>query len=72
MLVQHPVVCGLLYGAAVYVVMYFVVLPRSAIYFKPARELSPILLNAAGHMLLVGLPIVLAAHKFTDKRGRER
>ena len=71
-LVQRPVVCGLLYGAAVYFFMSFVVLPLSAIYFKQSRELSSILLNAAGHMLLVGLPIALAASKFTDKTGRER
>lgn len=71
-LVQHPVVCGLLYGVAVYFFMYFVVLPLSAIYFKPSHELSAILLNSAGHALLVGLPIALAAYKFTNKTGRER
>jgi hypothetical protein len=70
-LVRRPVVCGLLYGAFVYCFMYFVVLPLSAAYFKPSRELSSVLLNAAGHMLLVGLPIALAASKFTDKTGRE-
>ena len=61
---------GLLYGAVVYFFMYFVVLPLSAIYFKPSRELSSILLNSAGHMLLVGLPIALAAYKFSNNRGR--
>lgn len=71
-LVRRPVVCGLLYGAFVYFFMYFVVLPLSAIYFKPSRELSSVLLNSAGHMLLVGLPIALAARKFTDTTGRER
>ena len=70
-LVQHPVVCGLLYGAVVYFFMAFVVLPLSAIYFKPSRTFSSILLNMAGHMLLVGLPIALAAYKFTNKTGRE-
>jgi hypothetical protein len=70
-LVRHPVVCGLLYGALVYFFMYFVVLPLSAIYFRPSRELSSVLLNAAGHMLLVGLPIALAAYKFTNGTGGE-
>ena len=70
-LVRHPVVCGLLYGAVVYFFMYFVVLPLSAIYFPLSRTPSSILLNSAGHMLLVGLPIALAASKFTDKTGRE-
>ena len=62
-LVQHPVVCGLLYGAAVYALMYLVVLPLSAAYFKPSFAPSAVLLNAAGHMLLVGLPIALAARR---------
>lgn len=70
-LVRHPVVSGLLYGAFVYFFMAFVVLPLSAIYFKPSRTLSSILLNAAGHMLLVGLPIALAAYKSTNRTGRE-
>ena len=71
-LVERPVVCGLLYGAVVYFLMYFVVLPLSAIYFPLNRTATSILLNVAGHMLLVGLPIALAAGKFSDKTGRER
>jgi hypothetical protein len=62
-LVRRPVVCGLLYGLAVYAFMYFVVLPLSAVYFKPSYAPSSVLLNAAGHMLLVGLPIALAARR---------
>ena len=68
-LVRHPVVCGLLYGAAVYFLMYFVVLPLSAIHAKFPSDASAILLNAAGHMLLVGLPIALAAYTSTDRQG---
>jgi hypothetical protein len=62
-LVRRPVVCGLLYGAAVYAFMYLVVLPLSAAYFKPSFAPSAVLLNASGHMLLVGLPIALAARR---------
>jgi hypothetical protein len=64
-LVRHPIVCGLLYGAAVYAFMYFVVLPLSAVYFKPSYAPSAVLLNSAGHMLLVGLPIALAARHYS-------
>ena len=64
-LARHPVVCGLLYGAAVYAFMYFVVLPLSAIYFKPSYAPSDMLLNAAGHMLFVGLPIALAVRHYS-------
>ena len=71
-LVRHPVVCGLLYGFAVYAFMYLVVLPLSAAYFKPTFTPYTVSLNGAGHMLLVGLPIALAASKFTNKTGRER
>jgi hypothetical protein len=71
-LVRHPVVCGLLYGFAVYAFMYLVVLPLSAAYFKPTFTPYTVSLNAAGHMLLVGLPIALAAAKFTNQTGRDR
>ena len=71
-LVRHPVVCGLVYGQEVYFFMYFVVLPLSAVYFNLTYTTFSVLLNSAGHMLLVGLPIALAASKFTDRTGRER
>ena len=64
-LVRHPVVCGLLYGVVVYGFMYFVVLPLSAIHAKFPHDASTILLNSAGHALLVGLPIALAASRYS-------
>lgn len=64
-LVRRAVVCGLLYGVAVYLFMDFVVVPLSAVYFKPSRAPSALLLNSAGHMLLVGLPIALAARRYS-------
>ena len=68
-LVRHAAVCGLLYGAAVYAFMYLVVLPLSAAYFKPSYAPSAVLLNAAGHMLLVGLPIALAVRRHSTSGG---
>ncbi|HEX8285681.1 MAG TPA: hypothetical protein VF588_20160 [Pyrinomonadaceae bacterium] len=64
-LARRAVACGLVYGAAVYAFMYLVVLPLSAAYFKPTFTPSTVLLNAAGHMLLVGLPIALAARRYS-------
>jgi hypothetical protein len=64
-LVRRAVVCGLLYGVAVYLFMNFAVVPLSAAYFKPSHAPSALLLNAAGHMLLVGLPIALAARRYS-------
>lgn len=64
-LVRRAVACGLLYGVAVYLFMNFVVVPLSAAYFKPSHAPSALLLNSAGHMLLVGLPIALAARRYS-------
>jgi hypothetical protein len=64
-LVRHAVVCGLLYGVAVYLFMSFVVVPLSAAYYTPSRAPSALLLNSAGHMLLVGLPIALATRRYS-------
>ena len=64
-LVRRPVACGLPYGVAVYLFMSLVVVPLSAAYFKPSFAPAAVLLNAAGHMLLVGLPIALAARRFS-------
>jgi uncharacterized membrane protein YagU involved in acid resistance len=65
-LVEHPIICGLLYGHEVYFFMYFVVLPLSAIYFNLTYTPYSVLLNSAGHMLLVGLPIALAARRYSS------
>ena len=62
-LVEHPVVCGLLYGEAVFLFMYFVVLPLSAL--GPARfNIATYITGPIGHPLLVGLPIALAVRRF--------
>ena len=59
-LLRQAVMCGLIYGAAVYFVMNYVVLPLSAappLPFSVASFLNGII----GHALLVGLPIALIA-----------
>ena len=61
MLTRHPVIAGLLYGIAVYLVMTFVVVPASA---AGARGLPawPVAMNGVLiHMVGVGLPASLAA-----------
>ena len=65
-LVRHPVICGLLYGVVVYAFMYCVVLPLSAIHASLPRDTSAILLSSTGHALLVGLPIALAARRYSS------
>ena len=66
-LVQNAIPSGLLYGVAVYIFMYYFVLPLSAYHVKialpPAAEL---IRDVAIHMFLVGLPIALVVRKYSD------
>ncbi|MES1210747.1 MAG: hypothetical protein ABUL63_00305, partial [Acidobacteriota bacterium] len=63
LLVEHPVLCGLLYGIAVYAFMNLVVLPLSVIAFKPSHTPASIAQGLVIHMLCVGLPIALAVRR---------
>src|SRR5882757_5908943 len=54
------------YGAAVFILMNFVVLPHTAVAKSPVS--LPLLLNGVlAHALLVGLPIALAARRITNQ-----
>ncbi|WP_353067281.1 hypothetical protein RBB77_10680 [Tunturibacter psychrotolerans] len=61
---HHAVVSGLVYGAFIYVVMYYLVLPHTNLY--PRIDPSPVVrLNSIAAMVfLVGLPISLANQRF--------
>ena len=66
-LVKHAVVSGLLYGIAVYILMYDVVLPVSAYHTKIALPRILVLArDVAVHMFLVGLPISLVVRNYSD------
>jgi hypothetical protein len=67
-LAARPVPAGLLYGIAVYAVMSLVVLPLSAIAFKPDYSWSSLATGITVHMLCVGLPIALLLGKFGGRR----
>lgn len=59
-LVRQAVPCGLLYGVLVYLVMYTVVLPLSALHFRfLSLSASVILTGVLIHLCCVGLPIAL-------------
>jgi hypothetical protein len=63
-LVDHPVTWGLMYGEAVFVFMYFVVLPLSAL--GPAQfSIATYITGPIGHPLLVGLPIAFSVRRFS-------
>ena len=64
--IERPVLCGLLYGELVFLFMYFVVIPLSAIgpvHFSIATYIT----GPIGHPLLVGLPIALCVRRFSAK-----
>lgn len=63
-LTEHPLVCGLFYGAAVEDVMNLVVLPLSALHAKGPYKLYDLLLGLVVHMIVVGLPISFGVRRF--------
>jgi len=63
-LTEHPLVCGLAYGAGVELVMSYVVLPLSALHARGPYTLHDVLLGLAVHMVVVGLPISFSAWRF--------
>jgi hypothetical protein len=61
---EHPLVCGLFFGAAVEDVMRFVVLPLSALHSKGPYKLRDLILGLIVHMVVVGLPISFSVRRF--------
>jgi hypothetical protein len=66
-LVEHPVVCGLFYGAAIEEVMNLVVLPLSALNARGPYELRSLILGLLVHMVVVGLPISFSVRRFASQ-----
>lgn len=65
-LVRVPYVCGVLYGALVYALMNYVVVPLSAAPFKGGTPPTVTLVTGLLiHMLGIGLPIALATRRFS-------
>lgn len=59
-LTRRAVISGLLYGIVVYLFMYYVVLPLSAIRARPSTYTwSSIFINVGIHLVCVGLPIAM-------------
>jgi hypothetical protein len=61
---EHPLVCGLFFGAAVEDVMRFIVLPLSALHSKGPYKLTDLILGLIMHMVVVGLPISFSVRRF--------
>ena len=63
-LVQWAVVCGLLYGVAVYLFMYQIVLPLVFTSRNP-MSIATVITGLIIHMLFVGLPISLVIRRYS-------
>src|SRR5690606_9560088 len=61
---ERPIVMGLLYGVAVYVVMNFVVLPLSAFPHQLTHTPASIAVASAAMLFCVGIPIALIVRRF--------
>jgi hypothetical protein len=61
---EHPLVCGLFYGAAVEDVMNLIVLPLSALHARGPYTLHDLILGLLVHMVVVGLPISFSVRRF--------
>lgn len=64
-LVERPVICGLLYGIPVYLFTNFVVIPLSKIGPRPVGPLSGVLIALVVLMAFVGLPIALMVRRYS-------
>ncbi len=65
---ERPIIWGPLYGESVFLFMYFIVLPFSAL--GPAQfNIATYITGPIGHPVLVGLPIALSVRRFTSSSG---
>ena len=60
----HAVISGMLYGEAVFLFMYFVVVPLSAAA-QGKFTMATLITGPIGHMFLVGLPIALSVRRYS-------
>src|SRR5206468_11080792 len=67
---EHPLVCGLFFGAAVEEVMNLIVLPLSALRAKRPYKLHDLILGLLVHMVVVGLPISFSVRRLDRKSTR--
>jgi uncharacterized membrane protein YagU involved in acid resistance len=60
----HPIRSGLLYGALIYIVMNYLVLPHSRVFPRTHPTVAVLLNGVFAILVLVGLPISLANRRF--------
>lgn len=63
-LTNQPMASGIIYGIAVYLMMYFIIVPLSAFPFPMLLNLRSVVINVLIHIFCVGLPIALCVRRF--------
>lgn len=63
-MLEHPLVCGLLFGIVVELVMSYVVLPLSALHARGPYHLHDVLQGLIVHMIVIGLPVAFSVRRF--------
>jgi len=71
-LVQHALVCGLFFGAAVELVMRLIVLPLSALHAMGPYAYRDLVQGLLVHMIVVGLPISFSVQRFAKRENAGR
>jgi len=69
-LTQRPVISGLFYGVAVYLFMYWIVVPFAFVNARHSvsRDVTAVIV----HMVLIGLPIALVVRRFSGNKLQNR
>jgi len=62
---DSPIVCGIFFGIAIYLVMNLVVLPLSAYHTSAPFPQAAMRKGLLIHMLFIGLPIALSVRRFS-------
>jgi hypothetical protein len=62
---EYPLICGLFYGMALYLVMNLVVVPLSAIHASGPIGRADLIHGLLVHMILIALPIAYSVRTFS-------
>jgi uncharacterized membrane protein YagU involved in acid resistance len=69
LLIEHAVICGIVYGILVYIVMNYVVIPLSNAARPKTFNLLWVSCSVIVHAFLIGLPAALFARTARQERG---
>ncbi len=72
MLLERPILCGAAFGLAVYVFMYYLVMPLSKIARTPTVSTVSLINQLSIHILGVGITIAFILSRFIRQRGAQR